>query len=48
MIKCPVCGMWWLKIIAPSLEYKDKTYYSMSSKHKAIFKKDPEMFIGGK
>ena len=30
------------------LEYKGKTYYFMSSKHKATFEKDPEKFIGGK
>ena len=48
MTKCPVCGMPLIKIIAPSLEYKGKTYYFMSSKHKATFEKDPEKFIGGK
>ena len=37
-----------IKIIAPSLEYKGKTYYFMSSKHRATFEKDPEKFIGGK
>ncbi len=48
MTKCPVCGMPMIKIIAPSLEYKGKTDYLMSSKHKATFEKDPEKFIGGK
>ena len=37
-----------IKIIAPSLEYKGKTYYFMSKKHKATFEKDPEKFIAGK
>ena len=48
MTKCPVCRMPVIKIFAPSLEYKGKTYYFMSSKHKATFEKDPEKFIGGK
>ena len=48
MTKCPVCSMWLIKRIAPSLEYKGETYYFMSSKHKATFEKDPEKFIGGK
>ena len=29
-----------------ALEYKGKTYYFMSSKHRATFEKDPEKFIG--
>ena len=48
MTKCPVCRMPVIKIFAPSLEYKGKTYYFMSSKHKATFEKDPKKFIGGK
>ena len=47
MTKCPVCRMWLIRIIAPSVEYKSKTYYFMSTKHKATFEKDPEKFIGG-
>ena len=48
MTKCPVCSMWLIKRIAPSLEYKDETYYFMSLKHKATFEKDPKEFIGGR
>jgi len=48
MTKCPVCSMPLIKRIVPSLEHKGETYYFMSKKHKAIFEKDPEKFIGSK
>jgi YHS domain-containing protein len=41
--RCPVCGMMvgdkW------KTEYKAKTYYFMSAKHKEMFEANPERYI---
>ncbi len=41
--RCPVCGMMvgdkW------KTEYKGKTYYFMSAKHKEMFEANPEKYI---
>jgi YHS domain-containing protein len=48
MTQCPVCGMMVDPKTAPSLEYKDKTYYFMNPTHRLLFERNPEDFLSKK
>ena len=46
MAHCPVCGMMVDEKTAPSLEHKGRTYYFMDDTHRAVFKKEPDKYLG--